>query len=122
MQKKKTLDKIKSKLNVFKGIDIIRFKITKINKNIYEKSKTAKLTSIGGPISVTIDFFEVSDKGKLKSDNQEDRNDIVYITEKYLEKNKIKSGDLKKIAKKAYLNQLRKTVLSVVTIDKLLKK
>lgn len=119
--KEKTLNKIKSKLSSFEDRDIIRLKITKVKDSIYQKSKTAKITSIGGPILITIDFYKVNSNGNLKSDRDEDRNDTLYITEKFLKNNKIKKSHLKKIAKKAFYKQIRKTVLSINTIDKIIK-
>ena len=111
--KEKTLKKIKSKLSTFKDKSIIRFKITKIKDSTYKKSKNAKLTFIGGPILITIDFYKINSNGNLKMDENEDRHDTLYITEKFLENEKIKNSHLKNIAKKAFFKKLRKTVLSI---------
>ena len=117
--KEKTLNKIKSKLDSFIGKTIIKLKLSKVKTELYEKSKTAKLTSIGGPIIIEIDFFKVNEKGKIKINEEDTRNDTIYITENFLKDNKVTILDIKKIVYKAYYNQLRKTILSVNTIDKI---
>ena len=117
--KEKTLNKINSKLDSFIGKTIVKLKVSKVKTEIYEKSKTAKLTSIGGPIIIEIDFFKVNEKGKIKLNEEDNRNDNIYITESFLKDNKVTISDLKKIVYKSYYNQLRKTILSVNTIDKI---
>ena len=117
--KEKTLNKINSKLDSFIGKTIVKLKVSKVKTEVYEKSKTAKLTSIGGPIIIEIDFFKVNEKGKIKINEEDTRNDTIYITENFLKDNKVTILDIKKIVYKAYYNQLRKTILSVNTIDKI---
>lgn len=112
--------KIKPKLDAFTGVDIIRLKLSRVDQNLYEKSKTAKLTAIGGPISIEIKFFKVNSNGNLKIDDKEHRHDEMYITEKFIDdKSKLKNAHLKKIASKATKKQLRKTAFTIVTIDKI---
>ena len=115
--KEKTLNKINSKLDSFIGKTIVKLKVSKVKTEVYEKSKTAKLTSIGGPIIIEIDFLKVKEKGKIKIDDDENRNDTIYITDSFLQNNKVKISDIKKIVFKSYYNQLRKTILSINTID-----
>ena len=118
--KDKTLEKIKSKLDSFEDKVIIRFKFFKIKNSTYEDSKTAKLTSIGGPILIYLDFYQVNSKGKLVRNEKESRNDTIYITENFLDNNKLKNSHLKLIANNAFYSRLSKTILSINTIDKLL--
>ena len=109
--------KIKSKLNIFKGRNIIRLKISKIKSSIYRDSKTAKLTSIGGPIAIDITILKVSPNGKMKIDDDDDRNTTVYVTESFLKKNgEISFNDLKKLARKVGRNKLEKSLLAVKTL------
>ena len=117
--KDKTLNKIQSKLDSFVDKTIIKLSFSKIKNSTYQDSKTAKLTSIGGPILIKIDFYQINSKGKLGRNEDEYRNDTIYITEKFLDNRNLKNSDLKNIAIKAFYNQLRKTILSVNTIDKI---
>jgi hypothetical protein len=115
--KKAAHKKIKSKLNIFEGRNIIRLKISKIKSSIYRDSKTAKLTSIGGPIAIDITILKVSPNGKMKIDEMDDRNTTVYVTESFLKKNgEISFNDLKKLARKVGRNKLEKSLLAVKTL------
>ena len=85
-------------------------------------SKNSKVKGIGGPILVDIDVFEITPKLTLKISEYEDRFNTLYITDKYLEKNKkINKKHLSKIAVKAFNNKLSKSPVAVNTIDKILK-
>jgi len=115
----KMSEKINSKLTIFNGKTIIRFKIKKIKKSLYEESKTTALTSIGGPIVIEINLYTVTAKGKLKMSDNEERNNSVYVTEEYLKKNKnkISNAHLKKLAIKTFYNKLDNNILSINKID-----
>ena len=81
--KSKTIEKIKSKIDIFHNKNIIRIKLKKIPKEIYQKSKVSKLTGIGGPIVADITVYKVSKTGNLRIENNEDRNNTVYFSEEY---------------------------------------
>lgn len=116
--KKSTTDEIKSNLSRYEDKSIIKFIIKKIPKKLLKKNKESKIKSIGGPIEIDISVYQVSEKGKLVMDDHETRNNRIYFTEKFLEKNKkIKPIHLKKIAIKVFNNKLSDGLLSVNTVD-----
>jgi NACalpha-BTF3-like transcription factor len=112
--KTKAIDKIMSKIDAFKCKSVIRIKIDKIKKSIYNDSKNSTITGIGGPIVSDINVYTVQCNGTLKMNESEDRNNRVYFTEEYLSKNnKIKQKDLKLIAQKAFNRKLNTSLLIV---------
>ena len=120
LAKKITKETIKSNLSRYENKSIIKFTIRKISKKLLKKNKESKIKVIGGPIQVEIRVFDVSSKGKLIINQQETRNNTIYFTEKFLEKNKkIKPIHLKKIALKVFNRKLDNRVFSVNTVDKL---
>ena len=120
--KEKAKQKIQQKLNVFKGESIIRMDLKKINKNIYQKSKIASLTGVGGPIVANITFYKVTPRGSLKIDEDDDRNSSVYLTESYINRTDgLSIVDLRTLAKKAFHRKLDLSLLAVNKIDNFIK-
>ena len=116
--KKSTTNEIKSNLSRYEDKSIIKFMLTKIPKKTLKQDKKSKIKCLGGPIKVEIRVYQVSEKGKLVMDDHENRNNSIYFTDKFLEKNKkIKSIHLKKIAIKVFNNKLDKRVLAINTVD-----
>ena len=70
-----------------------------------------------GPIKIEINFFELSKRGAIKTNKFEKRNNHLFYTIPYLEKNKISKKDFKKIAQLAFDDKLEKRLLAPKTID-----
>ena len=74
---------------------------------------------IFGPIKVEINFFEITTRGAIKSNKFETRNNHLFYTTEYLEKNNIKISDFKKIVKLAVYDKLEKRLLAPKTINQI---
>lgn len=112
--KENVLDTIKTNLDELIGQTIVQLKIKEIKKPSKEK----------GPISFELTFYIVNKNGNLTI-NQNHSNEILYITEKYLNSNnKIKKKDIKKICVEIFYNKYKHRIspLTILTSDKLLKK
>ena len=82
--KNNVLDTIKKNLDELIGQTIVQLKIKEIKKSLKEK----------GPISFELTFYIVNKNGNLTI-SQNHSNEILYITEKYLNNNdKIKKKDV----------------------------
>jgi len=75
-----------------------------------------------GPIKVEINFFQISTRGAIKTNKYETRNNHLFYTTNFLEKNKISKKDFKKIIHLAVNNKLEKRLLAPKTIDQILQK
>ena len=107
--KRNYLKKIKN----FQDLTIILFKIKKVN---YNPNQPIKM--VFGPVKIEINFFELTKRGAIKTNNFEKRNNHLFYTLDYLEKNKkISITDLKKVATLAFENKLEKRLLAPKTID-----
>ena len=112
--KKKYLAKIKKE-----NYNIVTLILLKIKQVPYNPKQPIKM--VFGPIKVEINFFELSKRGAIKTNNFETRNNHLFYTIKYLEKNKISSKDFKKIVELAIDNKLEKRLLAPKTIEQILK-
>ena len=85
-------------------------------------SLTSKNTnSLGGPIKITFQFYELTSRGNLKKKKEDPRAiQLVYYTLDYYLKNKIKSSDLVKLALLAFQNKLEKRLLAPKLITQIL--
>jgi len=110
-------NKIKEKIKKenYSDISIILLKIIKVN---YNPNQPIKM--VFGPVKVEIKFFELSERGSIKKNNFEKRNNHLFYTNEYLENNKIIRKDLKKIVNLAVNNKLEKRLLAPKTIDQIL--
>jgi hypothetical protein len=84
---------------------------------IQNNSKTVISTT--GPIKVTIIFYKITKRGALKVNKSDNRTNIIFYTQEYLNKNKIRSKDLKKISKGAYNNKLEKRLFAPKLINQI---
>lgn len=120
--KKETFNILKKKFHKKKNSDnfsnfsIVLLKISKIKYNPQQPIKM-----VFGPIKVEINFFELSKKIAIKSNKYETRNNHLFYTLKYLETNKIKTKDFKKIVELAIKNKLEKRLLAPKTIEQIIK-
>tara|TARA_B100000161_G_scaffold244514_1_gene198849 strand:+ start:902 stop:1363 length:462 start_codon:yes stop_codon:yes gene_type:complete len=120
--KKEIFDNLKIKLEKkvnqknYSDFSIILVKITKVKYNSEQPIKM-----VFGPIKVEINFFELSKRCAIKTNKYESRNNHLFYTLKYLEKNKIKTKDFKKIVQLAISNKLEKRLLAPKTIEQILK-
>lgn len=119
--KKECLDIIKKKLKTLQNMFIVKLTFNKIKKKDLIADRSSSLKSIGGPISIKINVFQVSSKGKLKMNDNEDRNNQIYITDKYINKNNsINKKNTHKIAYKAINRKIPNDLLRVNLIEKIL--
>jgi hypothetical protein len=107
INKKELTENMKDK-KISDNYDVLLMKIEK------KKEWTPKIpiNMLGGPIKVSFSFYTVTNKGKLKKQEDSRGIQIIYYTLDYYQKNKIKSEDLKKIALLAFLNKLEKRLLA----------
>jgi len=107
INKKELIENMKDK-KISDNYEVLLMKIEK------KKEWTPKIpiNMLGGPIKVSFSFYTVTNKGKLKKQEDPRGIQIIYYTLDYYQKNKIKSEDLKKIALLAFLNKLEKRLLA----------
>lgn len=92
-------------------------------QNIMQLKIKSSKESKHGPISIQLSFYIVNKNGNLKL-NSNYPNEILYITQKYLnENNEIKRKDIKKICVEMFLNRTKYRIspMTIITSDKLLK-
>ena len=111
---KNKLDKINSEK--YSDFSLILIKIAKVKFNPEHPIKM-----VFGPVKVDINFFQLSKRGAIKVNKFETRNNHLFYTIKYLEKNKIKTKDFKKIVELAIINKLEKRLLAPKTIEQIHK-
>ena len=100
----------------FDKVDIILLKISKIDFNPKQKIKM-----VFGPIKVDINFFILSKRGAIKTNQHETRNNHLFYTIEYLEKHKISKEDFPKIINLAVNNKLEKRLLAPKLITQIKK-
>ena len=76
---------------------------------------------IFGPIKVEIKFFLYSERGAIITNKYEKRNNHLFYTEEFLEKNNISKKNFKKIVEMAIENKLEKRLLAPKTIEQIFK-
>ena len=96
-----------------KNLILLRLSEIKTNK----KSSLFNLNT--GPIKVEIIFYIINKRGTIKIDEKDKRTNLLFYTKKYLEENKIKHKDLRKISKAAFDNKLEKKLLAPKFIDQI---
>lgn len=110
--KKNVLEKISEYLDELTYQNIIELKIKSDKESKY------------GPIFFEIKFYIVNKNGNLKL-NSNHQNELLYITQKYLnENNEIKRKDIKKICVEMFLNKKKYRIspMTIITSDKILIK
>lgn len=112
-----TKKKINKNKKYFIGEKIILLKLT---KNKISNKKT-KLKIITGPIKVDIIFYKITKRTAIKIDPYEDRNNLLFYTQKYLDKHKILQKDLQKIGKAAFKKKLETRLMAPKLIDQIKK-
>lgn len=100
----------------YNTVTLILLKISKVK---YDPN--SKMQLISGPVKIDITFFYLSNRGAIKSNDNEKRNNHLFYTPKFLEKNKISKLHFKLIAMKAYLDKLEKRTLAPKTIEQIFK-
>ena len=107
-------EKILSKKDKYIDNKMIVLKLTK-QKKVINKSKLKLYT---GPVKVEMFSYNVTKRGTIKID-EKSKSNLLFYTQKYLDKNKINISDLKKIAKAFYLDKLEKRLLAPKLIDQI---
>ena len=119
--KKSALKKILSNNNKYEGLYVVKLTIKKISSSLLKQNEESKINIIGGPIEVKIEFNEIKNNKLVKLDDYK-KNNKIYITDKFLNKNKsIDEKIIKLIASSAHNNRLSTKLFHINTIDKLLK-
>lgn len=94
--------------------------LLKLTKNNITKKKS-KLKIVTGPIKVDIIFYLISKRFAIKIDPYEDRNNLLFYTQKYLDKHKILQKDLQKIGKAAFKKKLETRLMAPKLINQIKK-
>ena len=99
-------------------IELYNVVLIKIKKVEYNPNQPIKM--VFGPIKLEIDFFEITKRFAIKTNNFENRNNHLFYTIKFLENNKISKKHFKKMIQLAINNKLEKRLLAPKTIDQLI--
>ena len=108
--------------------------LKKINKDKYDKTSlilikiskvkynpNSKIKLIAGPVKINISFYYLSNRGAIKTNSKEKRNNHLFYTLEFLEKNKISKKHFLKIVTMAYTDKLEKRTLAPKTIEQIFK-
>lgn len=123
-KKFKIIDKNNNKTEIFKNANK-KLNKKKLTENtdfillILEKNKNKNSLAKTGPVKINILFFKTTKRGAIKIDKKDKRNNLLFYTEDYLKKNKIRSKDLKKVAKAAFINKLEKRLFAPKLINQI---
>jgi len=112
--KKEIFINLKKNIKLKSDFEIILITIKKVKYNPKQPIKM-----IFGPIKVEINFFQITNRGAIKTNKFETRNNHLFYTNEYLEKNNIKLSDFKKIIKLAIDDKLEKRLLAPKTINQI---
>lgn len=116
--KKEIFTTLKNKIKKnYENYSIILITIKKVE---YDENQAIKM--IFGPIKVEIKFFVFSKRGAISTEKSEKRNNHLFYTNSFLEKNKISKKDLRKIVQLASENKLEKRLLAPKIIEQIFKK
>jgi len=119
--KKEALKKLKPKAEKLNKQIIIILKLSKISNKLFKQQKKEKIKLIGGPIKVEIKLHQLIN-GKLVKADKFNKDNKLYITDKFLSKNKkLTLQNMKFIASAALNNKLSIIAFAINTIDKLIK-
>lgn len=124
-KKFKIIDKNNNKSELFKNANKKLNNNKKLTENIYfvllilEKNNNKNSLAKTGPVKINIVFFKTTKRGAIKIDKKDNRNNLLFYTEDYLKKNKIRSKDLKKVAKAAFNNKLEKRLFAPKLINQI---
>lgn len=116
--KKEIFTTLKNKIKKnYENYSIILITIKKVE---YDENQAIKM--IFGPIKAEIKFFIFSKRGAISTEKSEKRNNHLFYTNSFLEKNKISRKDLLKIVQLASENKLEKRLLAPKIIEQIFKK
>ena len=101
--------------DIYDKTSLILIKISKVNYN-----PNSKIKLIAGPIKIDISFYYLSKRGAIKTNPNEKRNNHLFYTPEFLEKNKISKKHFLKIVIMAYKDKLEKRTLAPKTINQIL--
>jgi len=111
--KEKYLKKIKKEEYNQVSLSLIKISKVKFNPN-------SKIKLIAGPVKIEVTFFILSNRGAIKTNPKEKRNNHLFYTNEFLEKNKISKKHFLKIVDMAYKDKLEKRTLAPKTINQIL--
>lgn len=120
--KDEALNIISEDPNKFEGLYVIQLTIKAVSKQLLKDNKESKLKLIGGPIEIDIKYNEIENGDIVELDDHK-KNNKIYITNEYLNKNTSIGQDiLKKISASVHNNKLNSKLFSINTTDNLSKK
>ena len=116
--KKEINEKIKDKIKITLENDII---LIKLEKTKWTPTTKIPANMLSGPIKVFFSFYTVNIKNKIRENKEDPRTvQFLFYTYDYYLKHKIKTDDLKKLSKLAFVNKLEKRLLAPKLITQIL--
>lgn len=110
-----------NRINKIDSLQNIRLVLFKIEKVKYNENQPIKM--IFGPIKITMEYYSITERGKIYMSKNEKLNNHLFITKKYIEKsnNELKFTKIKKYLKKMIVlsikDKLEKRLLAPKLID-----
>tara|TARA_B100001093_G_C26625244_1_gene926460 strand:+ start:417 stop:866 length:450 start_codon:yes stop_codon:yes gene_type:complete len=109
-------NKMKQKVSKdnFEKYEIVLINIKKV---AYNPNQPIKM--VFGPVKLEIDFLEFSNRGAIKANKFEKRNNHLFYTLEFLKNNKISKSQFKKVIELALENKLEKRLLAPKVIEQI---
>ena len=95
--------------------------LIKLEKTKWTPTTKIPANMLSGPIKVFFSFYTVNIKNKIRENKEDPRTvQFLFYTYDYYLKHKIKTDDLKKLSKLAFVNKLEKRLLAPKLITQIL--
>ena len=118
--KKTAIKKIVEKKDKLENQFVVKLKIFQVSKKLLKQNDKSKIKTIGGPIQINIDFYQIK-KQNLSKLKDFAKNNKLFILKKFLDKKKINNKIIKLIASATLNNKLNTELFVINIIDKLVK-
>jgi hypothetical protein len=118
--KKTAIKKIVEKKDKLENQFVVKLKIFQVSKKLLKQNDKSKIKTIGGPIQINIDFYQIK-KQNLSKLKDFAKNNKLFITKKFLDKKEINNKIIKLIASATHNNKLNTELFVINIIDKLVK-
>lgn len=99
---------------------VAKLKLLEISKKDLEDNERSKIKTIGGPIEIKIEFYRIKNNDLEKIEGYE-KNNSLFLTDKFLKKKEINSDFTKYVASAAYNDKLNTELFVLNIVDKLIK-
>lgn len=117
---KNIIKETKTKINKNKKFINNTIILLRLTKNIIN-TQNSLLKIKTGPVKVEIIFYIITKRFAIKIKDDDNRNNFLFYTQKYLEKYKILQKDLQKIAKAAFNKKLETRLMAPKLINQIKK-